>query len=334
LNTLLKRLAPMAGENFCLRWNEFEANLGKVFNDLRTHPDFSDVTLACKGHQVKAHKVVLSSCSPFFREVLKANPHPHPLLFLQNVKQADLLAVLDFMYLGEVQVVQENLASFLLVAEELEVKGLMRNSPEEQQHVKEPLLEEKPTTSIPWQPSTTLPLAGEAPCLIKPVPESQLKTAIPIINTQSEPSEVRIPNAHDSVSSDDLVAEDVVDVEYNTENGIDHDDGSIVASPEVAADVYEGSRFQGGLLMPGPSIAEARRGNEANKENIASCIRKLHDNAFQCLMCSKISTKKQGLVNHIENQHFPGSYPCDGFGCWAVFKSRGSLNTHVQRNHK
>ena len=46
------RLAPMAGENFCLRWNEFEANLGKVFNDLRTHPDFSDVTLACKGHQV------------------------------------------------------------------------------------------------------------------------------------------------------------------------------------------------------------------------------------------------------------------------------------------
>ena len=82
---------------------------------------------------MKAHKVVLSACSPFFREILKANPHPHPLLFLQNVKQTDLLAVLDFMYLGEVQVVQENLASFLAVAEDLEVKGLMRkNSPNKQ----------------------------------------------------------------------------------------------------------------------------------------------------------------------------------------------------------
>ena len=47
------RPAPMAGENFCLRWNEFEANLGGVFRDLRTHLDFSDVTLACKGHQVR-----------------------------------------------------------------------------------------------------------------------------------------------------------------------------------------------------------------------------------------------------------------------------------------
>ena len=266
-----------------------------------------------------------------------ANPHPHPLLCLQNVKQADLLAVLDFMYLGEVQVVQENLASFLRVAEELEVKGLMRNSPEEQQNVKEHLLERKPTTAIPWQPSKALPFTQEAPAprLIKPVPESQLKTAIPIVNTHPDPSEVQIPNAHDSIS--DLVAEDVVNVEYNIENGIDHDDNeSIVASTEVAADVYEGSRFHGGLLMPGPSIDEAgrRRGNEANKENIASCIRKLHDNAFQCLMCSKISNKKQGLVNHIENQHFPGSYPCDAFNCWAVFKSRGSLNTHMQRNHK
>jgi len=233
-------------------------------------------------------------------------------------------------------VVQENLASFLLVAEELEVKGLMRNSPEEvHQNVKEPLLVERkpqliPTTTSPWQPSKVLPFSQESssvPCLIKPVPESQLKSS------QPEPSEVQIPNAHDSVSSDDdLIAEDVVNVEYNTQISAEHDDRSIVASPEV----YESNSnsFRGGLSMPGPSLAEPRRGNEANKENIASCIRKLNDNAFQCLMCSKISTKKQGLVNHIENQHFPGSYPCDGFGCWAVFKSRGSLNTHIQRNHK
>ena len=50
---LVFRLATMAGENFCLRWNEFEANLRTVFRDLHSHLDFADVTLACKGHQVK-----------------------------------------------------------------------------------------------------------------------------------------------------------------------------------------------------------------------------------------------------------------------------------------
>ena len=48
------RPAVMAGDKFCLRWNEFEANLGGIFRDLRNHPDFSDITLACKGHQVKS----------------------------------------------------------------------------------------------------------------------------------------------------------------------------------------------------------------------------------------------------------------------------------------
>ena len=285
--------------------------------------------------------MVLSACSPFFQEVLKANPHPHPLFFLQNVKHADLVAVLDFMYLGEVQVAQENLAAFLSVAEELEVKGLMRDSPdpEAKPKVKETYLGSNPpllpTTPIPWHPSKALPLALETPslCLIKPVPESRLKAA-KAISTQPEPSEVQIPDSHDRISSDDLVAEDIVNVEYNTETSMEQDDRSIAASPEMAEDLYEGNRFHSGLLMPGPSAAEARRGNEANKENIASCIKKLHENAFQCLMCSKISTKKQGLVNHIENQHFPGSYPCDEYGCWAVFKSKGSLNTHFQRNHK
>ena len=61
--TPVSRLAPMAGENFCLRWNEFEANLGAVFRDLRTHLDFSDVTLACKGHQVIRVEV---PCSKIF----------------------------------------------------------------------------------------------------------------------------------------------------------------------------------------------------------------------------------------------------------------------------
>ena len=112
------------GEKFCLKWNEFESNVSTAFRELREDRDFFDVTLACDGNQLEAHKVILSACSPFFRGVLKRNPHQHPLLYLKGVRYEDILAVLNFMYHGEVNIAQEELNSFLAVAEELQVKGL------------------------------------------------------------------------------------------------------------------------------------------------------------------------------------------------------------------
>jgi len=117
----------MASEKFCLRWNDFETNISTAFRELRDDKDFFDVTLACNGDQIQAHKVILSACSPFFRNILRRNPHQHPLLYLKGVKYSDLQSVLNFMYHGEVNVAQEELNSFLSVAEELSVKGLTQN---------------------------------------------------------------------------------------------------------------------------------------------------------------------------------------------------------------
>ena len=111
-------------EKFCLRWNDFETNVSQAFRELREEKDFFDVTLACEDEQVSAHKVILSACSPFFRGILRKNPHQHPLLYLKGVKYQEMLAVLNFMYMGEVNVAQDDLNSFLAVAEELRVKGL------------------------------------------------------------------------------------------------------------------------------------------------------------------------------------------------------------------
>lgn len=114
-------------EKFCLRWNDFEANISKAFSEIREDKEFFDVTLACDDDQVPAHKVILSACSPFFRTVLKRNKHEHPLLYLKGVKYSELVAVLNFMYHGEVNVAQEDLNAFLAVAEDLKVKGLTQS---------------------------------------------------------------------------------------------------------------------------------------------------------------------------------------------------------------
>ena len=126
-------MAGPQNEKFCLRWNDFENNISHSFRELRDDKDFFDVTLACEDRQVEAHKVILSACSPYFRTVLKKNPHQHPLLFLRGVQYSELVAILDFMYHGEVNVGQEDLNSFLAVAEDLSVKGLTQKTKKEEE---------------------------------------------------------------------------------------------------------------------------------------------------------------------------------------------------------
>jgi hypothetical protein len=114
----------MSSEKFCLRWNDFERNISSAFRDIRDEKEFFDITLACDDEQLQAHKVILSACSPFFKNILRRNHHPHPLLYLKGVSFRDMEAVLNFMYHGEVNVAQDDLNSFLQVAEDLRVKGI------------------------------------------------------------------------------------------------------------------------------------------------------------------------------------------------------------------
>ena len=142
-----------SSEKFCLRWNDFESNISDAFKDLREQKDFFDVTLACDDSQIEAHKVILSACSPFFRNILRRNPHQHPLLYIKGVKYKELVSVLNFMYMGEVNVVQEELNSFLAVAEELRVKGLTQNnSPSEPSSKKVPRQEPQRQIIQPREP--------------------------------------------------------------------------------------------------------------------------------------------------------------------------------------
>lgn len=70
-------------QHFCLRWNNYQSSITSAFENLRDDEDFVDVTLACDGKSLKAHRVVLSACSPYFRELLKVRDLASlPALFL------------------------------------------------------------------------------------------------------------------------------------------------------------------------------------------------------------------------------------------------------------
>lgn len=111
-------------QQFCLKWNNHHSNMLSVFDDLYKQQSFCDVTLACDGTVIRAHKNVLSACSPFFHAVFMANPCKHPVVILKDIRFSDLKALVEFMYRGEVNVSQDELPILLKVAEALQIRGL------------------------------------------------------------------------------------------------------------------------------------------------------------------------------------------------------------------
>ena len=117
---------PKMSEQFCLKWNDFQATVSQSFRSLRQEEDFYDVTLVSEDAlQLSAHKLVLSACSSFFKNILKKNIHQSPLIYLSGVSSRNLKSVLDYIYCGEVQLFQDQLDSFLEVAKNLKISGLL-----------------------------------------------------------------------------------------------------------------------------------------------------------------------------------------------------------------
>ena len=118
-------------EQFSLKWGEFEETMSGGLRELRAAQQLEDVTLIVEGGELKAHRVVLASCSSFFRRILVSCSHQAPLLYLRGVPKLELASMLDFMYQGEVSIGQDRLAAFLAVAEDLQVKGLTNSDPKD-----------------------------------------------------------------------------------------------------------------------------------------------------------------------------------------------------------
>ncbi|XP_031625351.1 modifier of mdg4-like isoform X2 [Contarinia nasturtii] len=111
-------------QQFSLKWTNYTNHITNAFESLRSKEDFCDVTLCVEGRKIRAHKVLLSACSTYFKEIFKENPCQHPVIIFKNVKYDDLLSIVVYMYQGEVNIEQDALPTFLHTAEMLSIQGL------------------------------------------------------------------------------------------------------------------------------------------------------------------------------------------------------------------
>eukprot|EP00092_Neocalanus_flemingeri_P105522 GFUD01135280.1.p1 GENE.GFUD01135280.1~~GFUD01135280.1.p1 ORF type:complete len:362 (-),score=79.29 GFUD01135280.1:169-1254(-) len=347
-----------SSEKFCLRWNDFETNISVAFRELREEKDFFDVTLACDDSQIQAHKVILSACSPFFRNVLRRNPHQHPLLYLKGVKYKELLSVLNFMYMGEVNVAQEELNSFLAVAEDLRVKGLTQNnSSSDTAAVAASKPKQEPPKIIPRprdpperdpvpppkRPRPTPPVNAPAPAQSYPAyDDDDIQEVVPVKSEPRDPapSPMAVHHATPLDNSHSVSQYEVVQQQQAAPTPMDQ---NTVALDETYGDESydygqygDGSYDDGsGMIDPNTGMPMQGAGPDGNKDLydiIRSKIQK-SEGQWICLECGKASKWKTNIFEHIEATHVdsPG-YQCEI--CYKACKTKNALRSHKNREHK
>ena len=112
-------------EKISLHWKDFSTTVSASFDALRRDSELFDVILVTEDEvHFSAHKLVLSACSGFFKDFIKKVNHPNPLLYLGGVESKYLHHVMDYLYLGEVKILQEDVEEFLKCSSKLKISGL------------------------------------------------------------------------------------------------------------------------------------------------------------------------------------------------------------------
>lgn len=320
-----------SSDKFCLRWNDYESNISSSFRELRECSEFFDVTLCCDNGSdvVHAHKVILASCSPFFRRILSHNKHQNPFIYLKGIQQKELLLTLSFMYNGQVNVEQDELNSFLAVTEELAVKGLTSREVSENQENSE-MNSEAPIERPSLPHSHRLGYSRRRQIS----PSQGFKRKPTTESAKVEPDEVMVKR----------IKEEEDNLTYHEAEGDDFN--SLLPLQQTMSETEENiERFGGTFVEEGNEFEETPVGTPSTSNTQLGCESKgferleeleskviLVDNFYQCTLCEYRHKKRVQLLSHVESFHISNSYTCDI--CRHICPTLGAFKKHIYRNHR
>ncbi|CAG5022204.1 unnamed protein product [Parnassius apollo] len=280
---------------FSLRWNNYVSHVTEAFNELRFSDDLVDVTLCCDGGKIKAHKMLLSACSSYFKQIFKENPCQHPVIIFRNFKFEDLNAIINFMYHGEVNIFQEQLESFLVTAELLEVKGLTDN-----------VEEDTSKTQIRFIDNTSLDLSSKSSRINKdvvPVPDEPINLATIQTNRHEQIPEANVQKSSNVVPDSDLQVENVRT-----------DDSTSVRAGETSLPIEE--------MQVDTQSTSAEDLSEKNTDAVLA--------KFRCQLCPKGFKHPTSLTLHKDSH--AGKTQCPV--CHRSFSRSYDMRSHLQRIHQ
>ena len=110
-----------------IQWEHHARNIQSCLENAFTDASYTDVTLVTDDFQSFAsHRLILSSLSETFHEILKMSSHSHPMIYLKGFKSSDVLNILNFIYKGQVQIPTKDLNDFVGKAQELKLLNIQK----------------------------------------------------------------------------------------------------------------------------------------------------------------------------------------------------------------
>jgi len=333
-------------DNFCLRWNDFAENVSGAFKELRTESDFFDVTLACTdsgSKTLQAHKVILSACSNFFKSTFRqqtnANKHPNPYIYLRGVTYTDLTSILDFIYNGEVNVAQEDLNSFLAVAEELQIKGLTnRDTPNSGTS------NSASNSETPKKFSASTPSASKG----SDRPRSAAREEQPPVKKVRKSSPAPIPTPSKPIQQKFIEPIEIEPEEVKEVVNIKDDPEVVMASTsavnideagqDFGGDEYDESydgyyEDDGAEMGDGAEGTDGTKGSDMFDDENYQFLEDFRDEqgnrVVKCLLCGKSGNLKHNMRRHMRNSHSKPNHNNICQYCQKLFKNSYSLNRHI-----
>uniref|UniRef100_A0A0P6J1F6 Thiol-specific monooxygenase n=2 Tax=Daphnia magna TaxID=35525 RepID=A0A0P6J1F6_9CRUS len=249
-------MGPSSGvQEYCLRWNNHHSTLVSVMDALLQKGSLVDVTLAAEGKSIQVHRLVLCACSNYFQELLSLHWDKQAVVFLKDVKFDHLQALVDYMYRGEVNVSQDQLAAFLNTAEALKIKGLAdgdRDRKNEKRILDKAMHSSSPSSSSITKPSKRVRKQSKEdspPTDKTQLPQHHLPSLVRIppavttpVSAPNDRNESPIPSPTDSRPDDDLHSNSAADnLNIEIEDGEEYSMVEPKIETELEADYSGGS---------------------------------------------------------------------------------------------
>ncbi len=294
----------MSGQ-YEVSWPEYTSNRTACLSDLLTRNVFVDVTLVFDDNdQVTAHKVILASASSFFQSLLEKNPHPNPLLYMRGMTKKLFVSLLDFIYLGEVSLPESDFDTFINMARDLKIKGLLNESQEKDSKKKTAGKRIKPNMMKKQQ--TTL---AEITNTIRSKLESD------ILDPLEDPDDPPYEEFGSQVDVAKTFEDEKIEQVKVTENKVKKEPARVFTtkSPDnpmtmVSGDLSNSSSAEiyakvNALLITTPEgfwvCNECRYGSKSKENVMEHAEMHIKGIVHKCNYCSKTFQKKLALRNHM-----------------------------------
>ena len=303
-------------ENFKLTWQSHSSTSSTLLVNLLNEQELTDLTLVSGDmKEVKAHQVMLGSVSPVLRKLFKLKSGHHICLYLAGTKQKDLLAMLNFIYVGEATISQDGIDSFFKIAKQFQIKGLANYSilpaNAKDLFVTDNDIKDETFASLEDK-LDNVEFVQEGPYatknMIHPHESSDFEVQIELSSVNQD-QEVK---TSDSASESSMAVDDLRDI--STKEDEDQGHSATNLKPLENIKIYK------------------RKVKDHEVERIKPIADGSGNLKYHCDKCTYVSSTKDGLKRHLDFVHEGLKVICDQ--CSKIYASLSALRRHTAIEHR